>query len=175
MSDYIMLPKLPAESVAALLELYSEFSPAFATSFRRRIGKSPTSRMRIGASGQSKLSVYKDTRWFKWSPEQRQRFKDAFPNKMHTKALVGYFIEFPKNGGFLDEMDAWADQGDAASVIIAHALKDGQNIVISGEKVVLNAGEGIAFKISKVHEVKPSEFDALWANTMVLGKLETFA
>lgn len=172
MSDYVMLPKLPKESVEKLLALYTEFNPPFATSLRRRIGKSPTSRMRIGANGQKRLSVYKDTRWFKWSPTQRQRFKDAFPNEMHTKALVGYFLEFPKDVGFLDEMDAWVATGEAAAIIVAHALKDGQNIVISGKKIILNAGDGIAFRVSKIHEVKPSEFDALWANTMVLGTLE---
>jgi hypothetical protein len=165
MPDYIHLQKLPEESVAQLLALYSEFSPPFATSHR----------LRMGANLGAKPSVYKDTRWFKWTAEQRQRFKTAFDNRAHVaKALVGYFLEFPKNVGFLDVMTTWAELGERSAIIVAYAINDGQHIVINSNKVVLNAGEGIAFHVSQIHEVKKSKLDALWANTMVLGKLSDF-
>ncbi|MNF18686.1 hypothetical protein D3C80_2229140 [compost metagenome] len=53
-------------------------------------------------------------------------------------------------------------------------MYDGQHILINGQKVILNAGEGIAFHVSQLHEVKKSKLDALWANTMVQGKLSDF-
>lgn len=165
MPDYIHLQQLPKESVAQLLELYGEFNPPFATSHR----------LRMGANLGAKPSVYKDTRWFKWNADQRLRFKNAFDNRDHvSKALVGYFLEFPKNVGFLDVMTTWADLGERAAIIAAFALNDGQHIEINGNKVVLNAGEGIAFHVSQIHEVKKSKLGAVWANTMVLGKLSDF-
>ena len=176
MPNYINLQKLPEESVEALKKLYSEFNPPFATGVRRRIGKSDQARLATADMGdQSLLSVYKDTRWFKWTTEQRKRFRDAIGNEKYTKALVGYFLELPRNKGFIAEMDAWVHMGEGAAVIIAYALKDGQTITIAGEKVIVNTGEGIAFKLSHIHEVKKSKRDALWANTMVLGPLESFA
>ncbi|MNF35470.1 hypothetical protein D3C81_331420 [compost metagenome] len=165
MSDYTHLPKIETEAVEALRTLYTEFNPRFATAQRRR----------VGANTNQNLSVYKDTRWFKWSAEQRKRFKDAFNNSPHVaRALVGYFLEFPKNSGFLDLMDTWADQGERSAIIVAYAMYDGQHILINGQKVILNAGEGIAFHVSQLHEVKKSKLDALWANTMVQGKLSDF-
>jgi hypothetical protein len=165
MTEFAHLPKLEPEAVEALRALYTEFNPRFATSMRRR----------VGANVAENLSVYKDTRWFKWTADQRKRFKDAFANRPSvTKALVGYFLEFPKNDGFLDLMNTWVDAGDRAAIIVAYALKDGQNITINDEKHILNAGDGIAFRVSCLHEVKKSKLDALWANTMVQGKLSDF-
>lgn len=171
MPSYVHLQKLPPESVEQLVSLFGEFNPPFATSIRRRIGNDRTNRLRMGSNGIDSLSVYRDTRWFKWTAEQRNRFKAAFTNPKHTNALVGYFIHFPQNTGFLDVMESWKGQGENSSIIIAYAMYDGQSIYIEDEQVVLQSGEGIAFHVSSVHQVKKSKLDALWANTMVLGKL----
>jgi hypothetical protein len=165
MSEYQILPPLSAEAVAGLKEIYAELNPPVAKG----------QRVRMGANIGSKISCYKDTRWFKWSAAQRKRFKDYFDNRPHvTKALVGYFIEFPKNCGYLDTQTTWVAGGEHSTIIVAYALNDGQSIIISDKKVTLNAGEGISFRLSKVHEVKKSKRDSLWANTMVLGKLEDY-
>jgi hypothetical protein len=165
MSDYVHLPKLETEAVTALRTLYAEFNPRLATGRR----------LRMGANAAENLSVYKDTQWFTWTAAQRQRFKDAFNNSPHVaKALTGYFLEFPKKVGFLDLMNTWVSQGDRSAIIVAYAMNDAQQILINDTKVVLNAGEGIAFHISQLHEVKKSKRDALWANTMVQGKLSDF-
>lgn len=166
MSGYVPLPQLTPESVAGLKEIYAELNPPVAT----------CQRVRMGANIGTKISHYKDTRWFKWSADQRKRFKDYFDNSSRvTKALVGYFIEFPKNCGYLDLQTTWAGQGTRTAIITAYALNDGQHIIIDDKKVVLNAGQGIAFHVSAIHEVKKSKRDSLWANTMVLGTLEAFS
>jgi hypothetical protein len=166
MSDYVNMPKLEPEAVAQLVELYREINPPVAKSHRVRMG------MNIGKV----ISHYRDTRWFRWTAKQRKLFKDLFGNRDHVRrGLVGYFLGFPANDGFLDVMDTWADQGDRAAVIVAYALFDGQSIWLNGERIILQAGEGIAFRISVVHEVKRSKLEAVWANTMVLGNPADYA
>lgn len=154
--NYTRLPPLSKDNVAALLQLYTELDPPEAVSHHRR----------NGVNIQNNLSVYKNTRWFWWSRKQRQLFKDNYLSAFTNKALVGYFIEFPAKRGFLDRMEAWVDS-DSAGVITAYALNDNQHIWLDGTKVVLSKGEGIAFSLRRVHEVKPSKTRAVWANLMV--------
>lgn len=166
MPDYISLPKLAPERVAQLKELYAELNPPIATAHR----------VRMGANIGSVVSHYKDSRWFRWTAAQRQIFKDAFDNRPHIqRALIGYFLEFPEKDGFLDLMTTWEGRGERCAVIIAHALNDGQHIWLNGKKVVLQAGDGIAFHVSVLHEVKKSKHQSLWANTMCLGLAADFA
>lgn len=154
--NYTRLPPLSKENVEALTQLYAELDPPEAVSHHRR----------NGVNIQNNLSVYKNTKWFWWSRKQRQLFKDNYLPAFTSKALVGYFIEFPAKRGFLDRMEAWVD-ASSAGVIIAYALHDNQHIWLDDKKVVLSKGEGIAFSLRRVHEVKPSKTRAVWANLMV--------
>lgn len=158
MADYRGLTRISNEDIRALKELYKELNPPYVTSHRRR----------NGVNIYKNLSIYKDTRWFKWSQAQRDRFRAHYPEKYHSKALVAYFIEFPKEEGFLDRMETWVGKQQKSN-IIAYALNKGQHIYLNDKRVEVGQGEGIVFSLSSVHEVKPSKAGALWANVMVLG------
>lgn len=163
MSAYYLLPNLESDKVEALKSLYAELKPPLAESFRRRRGVNTNKR----------LSQYRTTKWFTWNQAQRDMFRLNYPERYHSKSIVSYFIEFPKNHGFMDRMTTWV--GDRhCGTIIAYALNDGQHILINDQKVTLNKGEGMVFNLKHIHEVKPSTINSLWANVMVMQPAEDF-
>lgn len=157
MSDYVHLPPLTEEQVEALTALHREFKAKPVSSIRRR----------MGANTNRNMSIYSVSKWLSWTAEQRARFRAQYPEAFHRKALVSYFIQFPGGKGFLDRQTTWEGQRQAGT-IVAYALHSDQHIWINDTKVMLNVGQGIAFNLREVHEVKRSTKKALWANVMVL-------
>lgn len=128
-----------------------------------------TNNIRLGANGIERLSNYSHSRWFDWSADQRTAFKNAFGSET-DKALVGWFLKFPANTGFLDLMTYWQDKIMAGN-IIAYALNDNQRIWLNDTEILVNRGEGVKFSLKIPHEVKVSNSPQNWACVMQLGKV----
>lgn len=150
---YETLPTLTEESITKLTDLQLSVSLS-------------NKDIRLGASGINNISVYEQSKWTTWTREQKLTFKEVMGSFVE-KAIVGWFLKFPANSGFLDTMNAWAES-KSAGTIVAYALKDGQNIWINGSEVTVNKGEGIKFNLKHIHEVKPSNNDQIWACLMQL-------
>jgi hypothetical protein len=129
-------------------------------------------RCRMGANGSKACSIYNYSKWFNWTSAQRRAFKDAFPEKVVAKAVIGHFLEIPAGTGFLDLMNYWVDKFMAGKIITV-SLQDNQTFLINGNPLVLNRGDTIGFSLRELHEIKPSEAGQLWACIMVRGDLES--
>lgn len=124
-------------------------------------------RRRRGANAPKVQSVYNFSRWFDWTSQQRNGFKEHFPISVQEKIVQGWFLELPPHIGFLDVMDFWVDKPNCGRVI-ATALKD-QSIWIDNKEIRLNKGEQIGFTLESLHEIKPCREGGLWACVMFLG------
>lgn len=122
--------------------------------------------IRIGENGLAKLSVYNYSKWYNWSREQRETYKDLLSDYVDT-AIVGWFISFPANTGFLDNMTYWKDKSDSGTVV-AFSLTNNNTIKIAGNTITVNKGEGIRFSLRQVHEVELASFERNWACLMQL-------
>ena len=122
----------------------------------------------VGEHGYDQLSVYDTSKWYDWNRAQKQEFKSCFEYDLSNKALIGWFLKFPKTTGFLDLMNYWKDT-DSAGVIIAYALEENQDIYLNGVKVVVHKGEGIAFSLRTEHEVKKKATEQKWACMMTMS------
>jgi len=122
--------------------------------------------VRIGTNGLDKLSVYSTSKWHDWSLEQRNNFKTLLNDHMST-AIVGWFLEFPGNTGFLDEMDYWVDKPDSGTVV-AYSLVNNNSITVAGQTVTLQKGEGIKFSLKQIHKVDIASSTRSWACLMQL-------
>jgi len=160
---HVIYPALDEQNVKALVELRSEFELPNVRSNSRRMGENSC----------HNLSVYKNTRWFSWNRDQRQRFKDALPKKQWEKAVVGWFLDFPAKEGFLDRMTTWVNEVQSGT-IIAYALRTNQSILINDEPVMVKKGEGIGFSLRNIHEIKRSQEGQLWACVMVLDSPDRY-
>lgn len=125
--------------------------------------------IRLGANGIEKLSRYSYSRWFDWTNDQRTTFKNSFGSDANT-ALVGWFLTFPANTGFLDLMTYWQDKTMAGN-IVSYALNDNQRIWLDGTEVAVNRGEGVKFSLKIPHEIKISTVTQNWVCVMQLGKV----
>jgi hypothetical protein len=123
-------------------------------------------RKRVGANGIDKMSIYKHSKWTLWNRQQKSIFKSAFNQSLVDKAVMGWILHFPSKTGFLDLMTAWKDQ-KICGTIVAYALED-QQIILNGTDIDVKKGEGIKFKLSVPHEIKPSLIDQNWACLMLL-------
>ena len=121
--------------------------------------------IRLGANGLQNLSIYSYARWYNWASTQRNRFKSAFETADADNALVGWFLTFPSETGFLDIMSYWQNKL-MAGTIVAYALENNQSIYLNNECITLNKGQGIRFSLRTLHEVKPALFDQKWACLM---------
>jgi len=121
--------------------------------------------IRIGANKTANRSVYSESKWYDWTRDQKSQFKTAMGNLVDN-AVVGWFINFPKNG-FLDEMDYWLDK-TSAGTIVAYSLTDNNKIIIQDEETVCQIGEGISFSLKQIHEIKPEPINRTWACIMQL-------
>jgi hypothetical protein len=122
----------------------------------------------IGVNGYNRLSIYNTSKWYDWTRQQKQEFKSCFEDDFSNKAIIGWFLKFPKTTGFLDEIDYWKTT-NAAGIILAYALNDGQDIYLNHNKVVVNKGEGIAFSLRLTHEVKAKPTEQNWACLMTMS------
>jgi len=125
----------------------------------------------IGVNGYSQLSVYNTSKWYNWTRQQKQEFKSCFDTEFSNKALIGWFLKFPKDTGFLDKMEYWKNT-DSAGVVLAYAICDNQEIYLNENKVEVNKGEGIAFSLRAMHEVKSKLTDQHWACLMTMSMPE---
>lgn len=124
-------------------------------------------RRRVGANGQDALSVYSNSKWYNWDRKTRAHFKLLFPDQYVKKALIGWFLDIPREDGFLDLMTYWKDDVMPA-VVAAYALRDNQTLWLDGKPFTANRGEGILFTLDCLHEIKPSQDGQRWACVMYL-------
>jgi hypothetical protein len=122
--------------------------------------------IRLGINRTDNLSIYKTSKWKDWSKSQRDEFKRCFNSVYVEKSVIGWFLDFPSDSGFLDLMNAWKDSSNCGTVI-AYALDD-QEIYINKLPIQIKAGEGIKFKLSVDHEIKKSSSDRSWACLMLM-------
>lgn len=155
--------KIPTTDVTRLRQVAEAVTFIEAKSIRRR----------VGANGINNLSVYNYSRWYRWPNRMRQHFKACHFTPAVEKALVGWFLDIPAGGGFLDRMITWIDK-PMAGTVIAVSLQDDQRILINEEEHIVNEGEIIGFSLRCVHEIKPSVNGQKWANIMVYQTPETF-
>jgi hypothetical protein len=150
---YKNLPKLNQENIDNLNGLRSQIT--FTDTDRR-----------LGNSGLQKMSVYTYSKWKSWNRTQVATFKESLNQQIVDKALIGWFLKFSANTGFLDLMTTWV--GKDCGTIAAFSLEDNQKIWLNGEEITLNKGEGIQFSLSVPHEIKPAITDQCWACLMML-------
>lgn len=124
--------------------------------------------IRLGKNGIANLSVYDYSKWNTWNKEHRNQFKTYFDSVILDTSLIGWFLKFPANVGFLDEMIAWKNT-KMAGVIIAYSLEENQSIWIENQEIFLEKGQGIKFSLRNTHEVKNKNFDQHWACLMLPG------
>lgn len=122
--------------------------------------------IRVGASGANRMSKYVYSRWYDWNRQQKVTFKNSFSAEQANNALVGWFLKFPANQGFLDLMDYWVDK-PMAGIVVAYALTN-NNIVINGNQISVKSGEGIKFSLKHPHEIRVSPSEQRWACLMSL-------
>jgi hypothetical protein len=122
--------------------------------------------IRVGASGSEKMSIYSYSKWFDWNRIQRKEYKSCFDKDLLDSAMMGWFLKFPRNSGFLDLMTYWVGNKLAANVV-SFALAD-QDIIINGQKITVLRGEGIKFNLGTPHEIKPSSNEMRWVCLMLL-------
>jgi hypothetical protein len=122
---------------------------------------------RLGANKFDKLSVYEFSKWKDWSRDQRANFKSCFTSSDVDKSVIGWFLSFPANTGFLDTMNAWQD-AKASGTILAYSLTANNKITISGTEVTLNRGEGIEFSLTNEHSVSILASERNWACLMLM-------
>ena len=120
--------------------------------------------IRLGANGTAKISNYSYSRWYDWTADQRMAFKSAFGPEV-DKAIVGWFLTFPANTGFLDLMTYWEDK-KMAGKIIAYALHNNQRMCINGIEQTINRGEGVKFSLRVPHEVNINSIKQDWVCIM---------
>ncbi len=152
---YKQLPKLTNDNLIKLENLLD------IVSYKNKIEH-------IGVNGYNRLSVYNTSKWYDWTRQQKQEYKSCFENEFTDKALIGWFLRFPKTTGFLDKIEYWKTT-NAAGIILAYALDDGQDIHLDGNKIVVNKGEGIAFSLRTTHEVKVKATEQNWACLMTMS------
>ena len=126
-----------------------------------------STRTRLGANSFDKLSVYEYSKWKNWTREQRASFKSCFSEDDISKAVIGYFLKFPANTGFLDEMNAWQD-ATSAGTIVAYSLTANNSITIDNQAISVEQGKGIEFSLAQLHSVSASSTEGNWACLMLM-------
>lgn len=122
--------------------------------------------IRMGANGPEKASVYLYSKWFDWDRNQRKAYKSCFDPALSGNAIMGWFLKFPKDTGFLDLMTYWVNH-QLSGTVVSFALSN-QEILLNGEKVPVLSGEGIKFSLKIPHEIKSSNTETTWACLMLL-------
>jgi len=123
-------------------------------------------KIRLGENRTNNMSVYKYSKWTTWNRTQKSDFKDCFESSDIEKSVIGWFLNFPANTGFLDNMTYWNDK-DGCGTVISYAL-EAQSIIIDGTTVNLEAGQGIKFKLNQSHKIETSSSARNWACIMMM-------
>ncbi|WDS62252.1 hypothetical protein [Pseudomonas phage D6] len=155
---YTLLPALDEKQVEELVALRGELTMLDSVGHRLRVGKNIL----------EKESKYQYSRWFSWNRHQRAKYSSIIPENIVKRSLQCWFLEFSPHTGFLDTMTVWVGSKGCGTVI-AYALQDGMHINLEGDTVYVKKGEGIAFRLSTVHQVNESPLGGLWACTMIRG------
>ena len=122
---------------------------------------------RLGVNNFDNLSVYEYSKWKTWNRTQRSTFKNCFATADIDKAVIGYFLKFPANTGFLDEMNAWQD-ATSAGTIVAYSLSENNSITIGENTVPIAQGQGIEFSLAQLHSISASSTEGNWACLMLM-------
>jgi len=122
--------------------------------------------IRLGENRTDNMSVYRYSKWTTWNRTQKSDFKDCFESSDIEKSVIGWFLNFPANTGFLDNMTYWNDK-DGCGTVISYAL-EAQSIIIDGTTVNLEAGQGIKFKLNQSHKIETSSSARNWACIMMM-------
>jgi len=122
--------------------------------------------IRLGENRTDNMSVYRYSKWTTWNRTQKSDFKDCFESSDIEKSVIGWFLNFPANTGFLDNMTYWNDKDDCGTVV-SYAL-EAQSIIIDGTTVNLEAGQGIKFKLNQSHKIETSSSARNWACIMMM-------
>jgi hypothetical protein len=152
---YEMLPKLEDSKIDQLKEL-------------RSVVPFNNQKIRLGAGGADRRSVFYRSKWYDWTKAQMNQFKSCFESSMIEQSVIGWFMHLPKDLGFMDVMNRWVDS-PMAGVVVGYALEDGMEVWINGQCIPVPKGQGIRFSLKHLHEMKNKNFDQNWACLMQLG------
>lgn len=122
--------------------------------------------MRLGHNRTANLSEYSSSKWKDWTKLQRDQFKNCFDRQYVDNSIIGWFLNFPADVGFLDLMKTWENSNNCGT-IVAYSFEN-QDIFLEGNQISLLAGEGIKFKLNVAHEIKKSSLDRNWACLMLM-------
>ncbi len=161
---YVVLPRIQHNELETLLEMAAEVPFKECISHRRR----------IGVNRENALSVYSTSKDVAWSHKQNKKIRKSMHPVHVDNSLTIYYLKFPKEEGFLDDMDAWLDTENCGTMV-SYALTDGCTIKIDGQEVTLNKGQGVAFKLNVLHSVPKRDFEQLWLCSMVFGDAKAYA
>lgn len=153
---YVLQPRLPETDLSTLESQWATLRFEDAHDGHRHPSRTP--------------SQYRFSRWYEWATQDRLAFQQALPHRIERESVVGWFLHYPANQGFLDLQTHWHG-AERAGTVFAWALNDEQVIHIEGERVVVPRGEGIAFNLTTRHEVKRLAHDQDWACVMTLHPL----
>lgn len=123
--------------------------------------------IRLGVNNYGSLSKYEYSKWKTWNRTQRATFKSCFAATDINTAVIGYFLTFPANTGFLDDMNAW-ENATAAGTIVAYSLTDNSNITIDGTALTLQRGQGVEFSLTNRHSVSTNTAQSNWVCLMLM-------
>jgi hypothetical protein len=149
---YKLLEEQSDESHQNLLDLQSQIKLWPCNSHRRR----------VGANGIKRLSIYNRSKYLSWKAAQRKTFRENFPGKAASMAMVQFFQEFPPETGFLDLMNYWADMA-SPSFLTAFCLKGSGGLTFNDVDVAVPVKQGIVYSLNELHEIKATEEGSLWA------------
>jgi len=122
---------------------------------------------RLGSGQLANISVYEYSKWKKWNRTQRSNFKACFEADDINKAVIGWFLKFPANTGFLDTINDW-DGAKSVGTIVAYSLTPNNTITIDGDEITVEQGHGVEFSLTNPHSVSTSTSNSNWACLMLM-------
>lgn len=128
-------------------------------------------RRRMGMSGKNKLSVYNNSKYLKWTSEQRATFNTCLGKELTDKALVCWFVEFPAETGFLDKLNTWVKNVSPAW-LVCYLVEGKGKVTLNDQVIELEAGQGIAYSLANIHGVESTQEGSLWACVMIPGEVK---
>lgn len=122
--------------------------------------------IRPGKNAPKIMSNYYESKWHNWSRTHKSQFQEVFKEYLST-TVTGWFLHFPVDG-FLDEMDYWQNSLSCGTVV-CFSLSNKNKIVIDGNEVNLDIGEGCKFNLKHVHKIPKTNTTRDWACLMQLS------
>lgn len=160
MNQYKTLPPLSDAAVKDLAAIASVVEFKDSSSHRRRIGVNKFNR----------LSVYKYSRYLTWDASTREKFFATFPSEVISKSVVCWFLQIPKETGFLDRLETWKNE-KSPSWITAYVVSGTGTLILNDNMVKMNEGCGVTFPLSLPHEIPLTPDGAIWACSMTFDNV----